>query len=235
MAEDAEPSLRVARDGVADDESVVEARVPGGCAGVGEETEPVDDDGVATRAGEEAEDGVVDGSRVAVVPAAPRPVEELEAEQQQRVVVGEPPRAVAQHGEDELLRERESLERGRLIGRERLVDRVERLERRGHGAGGLKEPVAEGGGDGGRGRGYGDGVLRARRKQRRERRERRRRRAGTRRGGVRREGVRGNVDEGAGEEAAAAGAAAERGEEDTAHGEPGLAVGGGQWRGRGRR
>lgn len=112
-----EPALRVPRDGVADDERVVEAQVPGGGGGVGEEAEPVDDDGVAARVGQEVEDGVVDDARVAVVRAAPRPVEEPEAEQQQRVGVEEPPRAVAEHGEDQLLRERERVERARLIGR----------------------------------------------------------------------------------------------------------------------
>ena len=124
------------------------------------------------RAGEEAEDGVVDDPRVAVARAAARPVEEPEAEQQQGVGVAEPPRAVAEHGEDELLRERERLERGRVIGRERCVDRVERPGRRrrgrARGAAGLEEPVVEGGGNDGIGRGHEAGVLGARRKQLRE-------------------------------------------------------------------
>lgn len=213
----------------------MEAQVAAVGGGVGEEAEPIEEDGVAARAGEEAEDGVVDDPRVAVVRAAARPVEELEAEQQQCVGVAEPPRAVAEHGEDELLRERERLERVRLIGRERLVDRIERLGRRrrgrGRGAAGLEEPDVEGGGDGGRGRGYEAGVLGARRKQRREWRERRRERG--RRGGGRREGVRENGEEGPREVEAelAAGAAGERGEEDAGHGE----ASGGQRRGRGRR
>lgn len=115
----------------------MEAQVAAGGGGVGEEAEPVEEDGVAARGGEEAEDGVVDDPRVAVARAAARPVEEPEAEQQQGVGVAEPPRAVAEHGEDELLRELERLERGRVIGRERPVDRIERpgQHRRGPGRG----------------------------------------------------------------------------------------------------
>lgn len=211
----------------------MEAQVAACRGGVGEEAEPVEEDGVAARAGEEAEYGVVDDPRVAVARAAARPVEKPEAEQQQGVGVVEPPRAVAEHGEDELLRERESLERGRVIGRERPVDRVERpgRRRRGRGAAGLEEPVVEGGGDGGLGRGYEASVLGARRKQRREWRERRRARG--RRGGGRRESVRENGEEGPREVELepAAGAAGERGEEDAGHGE----AGGGQRCGRGRR
>lgn len=108
----------------------MEAQVAAGRGGVGEEAEPVEEDGVAARAGEEAEDRVVDDPRVGVVRSAARPVEEPEAEQQQGVVVVESQRAVAEHGEDELLRERERFERGRVIGRKRPVDRVERPGRR---------------------------------------------------------------------------------------------------------
>lgn len=212
-AEDAEAALRVAGDGVADDERVVEARLVGGRGGGGEEAEPVEQHGGAARAGEQAEDGVVDGARVAVARAAAGPVEELEAEQQQRVAVGEAPRAVADEREDELLRERERLERRRVLGGEGLVDRVEGGERLG--GAGHEEPVAEGDGDvGGRGGDGGVGIL-GPGKQRGELRQRRR---AVWWGGGGREGVRQN-----GEEAAAARAGGERGEE-AGHG-----GGGGKW------
>lgn len=108
-AEDVEPALRVARDGIADDERVVETQVAASRGGVEEAVEPIEKDGIAARASKEAEDGVVDGPRVVVAPVTARPVEELEAEQQQGGVVVEPPRMVAEHGKDERLRERERL------------------------------------------------------------------------------------------------------------------------------
>lgn len=144
-AEDAEPALGIAGDSVADDESIVETRLRRGSGGGGEEAEPVEHHSGAARAEEEAEDGMVHGARVAVARAAPGPIEEPEAEQQQRVAVGEPPRAVAEHCQDELLRQRERLKRGSVLRRERLVDRVEGGERRGGraAAAGREEPVAE--------------------------------------------------------------------------------------------
>jgi hypothetical protein len=48
-------------------------------------------------------------------------LEELATEQQQGGTVGEPPQAVAEHGEDELLRERERLEDELLRERERFL------------------------------------------------------------------------------------------------------------------
>lgn len=210
--EDAEPALGIAGDGVADDERVVEARPGGGRVGVGEEAEPVHHHGGAAGAGEEAEDGVVHGARVGIPPAAPRPVEEPEAEQQQRVVVGEVARAVAEHGQHELLGERERVERRGLLGRDGAVDRVERRGRRGGPRGpaaGQEEPVAEGVGDGGGDGGEGGGGVGSAREKRGERGERRGRGAGGRG-----EGVRENGEE---EGAAAGGAGGEEGE--AGHGE----------------
>lgn len=152
----------------------MEARLPGGRGGGGEEAEPVEHHRGAARAREQVEDGMVDGARVEVVRAAPRPVEELEAEQQNRVAVGEPPRAVAEHRQDELLRERERLERRRVVRGEGLVDRVEDGERLG--GAGREEPVAEGYGDVGRGVRDGGAGLRGPGEQRGELRQWRRRR-----------------------------------------------------------
>lgn len=91
--EELEGELGFAGDGVADDEGLVEAGVwrggvrgeEKGVAGGGrEEAEPVEDDGDEVGAGEAAEDGVVGGAGVAVAGLAARPVEEAEAEEEER-------------------------------------------------------------------------------------------------------------------------------------------------------